>query len=394
MIIHIFAYLNPADRLEASLVCVKWFEIFTLSKFTNDFFLHFNKCNLTKFESPGAIFQNSLRNYSSLYISDVHSVDENFDEIWTTFGPMFSEIAVKNCACITGPRFATFLRSFTSLRTLKLYGQMTLHGVGLRSITELDLTECSLDKDDAEAMLDNVPALQKLRLNWDTVIDIENVSRIAVQHLTIAFLQKLSSSKDILKLDLALPVPFYDEEILVALAQLGNIRLNQFVLKTVGDVPNEVFKVFFETQSCIQHLELHNSRALTRTTLNYIVASLTTLKSLALPSGTPYFEAPVEIIQELPQLESLAINVHFEVDEERRATLLKNVRVQNLKSLKVPNIHTKLCLESLKKVVESFPHLRHLDLSSSRIEDDGLHILFHGLPFLRELLLDKCSEVS
>lgn len=64
-----------------------------------------------------------------------------------------------------------------------------------------------------------------------------------------------------------------------------------------------------------------------------------------------------------------------------------------IKELRLPNIHTKICNESLLKVVKSFPDLRSLDLSSSRISDDGLKILFNGLSFLRELILDKCTEV-
>lgn len=387
--------MSPADRLEASLVCVKWFEIFTLSKFVNDFYLNFNKCNLSKNESPGAVFQNSLRNYSSLYLRDIGSIDDNFDEIWATFGQTFTELAVKNSVCITGSRFGSFLRHFPNLKILKLHGQITLHGIVLKNVTHLDLTDCTMDKDDAERMLDNLPALEKLRLNWDTVIDIENVSRVAVQHLTISFLQKLSNKKDILQLDLALPVPFYDEEILIALSQLGNIRLNQFMLKTVGDVQNDVFQLFLETQSAIETLELHNSRALTRTTLNLIIGNLQNLKSLSLPSGTPYFETPLDAIQAIESLESLAINVHFEVDEDRKAILCKKVgHKHKLKSLKLPNIHTKICNESLQRLVENFVQLNHLDLSASKIDDDGLHILFHGLPYLRELFLDKCSEVS
>lgn len=90
----------------------------------------------------------------------------------------------------------------------------------------------------------------------------------------------------------------------------------------------------------------------------------------------------------------MSINVHFEVDEDRRACLTKQLMRQKVRELRLPNIHTKICNESLLKVVKSFPELHSLDLSSSRISDEGLQLLFHGMPLLRELILDKCTEVS
>lgn len=297
MVIHIFKYLNPADRLEASQVCIKWFEIFTAPSFMRDFYLNFSNCSLSKFESPASIFMNSLRNYTNLYLRDLHSIDEDFDEFWVVFGPNITNLVIKNCSCIPSTRFQAMIRNFVNLRSLKLYGEQLVQGNVLKHITFLDLTECSLDKEDAENMIIQMEALEKLRLNWDTVIDIENVARNAVQRLTIAFLRCLSAKKDILKLDLILSVPFFSEEILIELSKLANIRLNQFVLKTSGDIPIEVFKQFFEMQSSIEELELQNSRALTQVTLDLIIANLKNLKHLSLPNGTPYFETPLEIIQ-------------------------------------------------------------------------------------------------
>lgn len=81
------------------------------------------------------------------------------------------------------------------------------------------------------------------------------------------------------------------------------------------------------------------------------------------------------------------------MDEDRKACLTKQLLRKKLHELRLPNIHTRLCNESLLKVVKSFPELQILDLSSSRLEDSGLMIIFHGCVFLRELILDKCTEV-
>ncbi|XP_063705371.1 uncharacterized protein LOC134834575 [Culicoides brevitarsis] len=394
VIIHIFKFLNPADRIEASLVCTKWFEIFSLSSFVNQFYINFFNCSLSKFEPPASTFMNALRTYSGLNLSDIYSVDEDIDEFWATFGTSVTDLVIKNCTCITGVRFQRMLRHFVNLKTLKLYGQQLVMGLKMNSLQSLDLTECNLDKDDAEKMICELPVLQKLRLNWDTIIDIENVPRNAVQGHTIQFLERLSAKKEMLKLDLFLPVPFFGHEILLALSNLANLRLNHFVLKTSGDVPTEVFQKFFETQSSIEILELQNSRALTQETLAIVTKYLTNLKEIVLPNGTPYFETPLEIIQGIDSIESVSINVHFEVDEERRACLTKQLMRQKLRELRLPNIHTRICNESLLKVVKSFPDLQSLDLSSSRISDDGLQLLFHGLPYLRELILDKCTEIT
>lgn len=375
-------------------MCTKWFEVFSLSSFTNQFYVNFFNCSLSKFESPACTFMNCLRNYTALNLSDIHSIDEDFDEFWVSFGSNITDLVIKNCTCVTGVRFQRMLRHFINLKTLKLYGQQIVLGLKMTSLQSLDLTECNLDKDDCEKMIVELPALQKLRLNWDTIIDIENVPRNAVQGHTIQFLERLSAKKEMLKLDLFLPVPFFGQEILVELAKLANLRLNHFVLKTSGDVPTEVFQKFFETQSSIEMLELQNSRALTQETLQIIVTNLKNLKSLVLPNGTPYFETPLEVIQGIDSIESVSINVHFEVDEDRRACLTKQLMRNKMKELRLPNIHTRICNESLLKVVKSFPELRSLDLSSSRLSDEGLQLLCHGLPFLRELILDKCTEVS
>lgn len=284
-------------------MCTKWFEIFSLSSFVNEFYINFFNCSLSKFEEPASTFMNALRDYSGLNMSDIFSIDEDFDEFWATFGANIKELVIKNCTCVTGVRFQRMLRHFANLKSLKLYGQQLVFGLKMHSLQILDLTECNLDKNDAEKMILELSSLQKLRLNWDTIIDIENVPRNAVQGHTIQFLERLSAKKELLKLDLFLPVPFFGHEILLALSNLANLRLNHFVLKTSGDVPTDVFQKFFETQSSIEILELQNSRALTQETLLIIQKNLKGLKSIVLPNGTPYFETPLEIIQGLDSIE-------------------------------------------------------------------------------------------
>lgn len=338
-----------------------------------------------------------MRNYQNLYLQDIHSIDEDFDDVWPAFSYHIVELTIKNCSCIAADRFVKMVQCFSNVKKIKLFGQQTFSrwGLKLKHLVELDLSECNLVCEDALQMIDDLPALEFLHLNWDTIIDIENVSRNAVQRLTIKFLEAIAEKKDLIKLNLYLPVPFYDQEVLIKLTQLSNIRLHDFSLKTSGDVPIEVYQQFFETQSNIEHLELQNSRALTLTTLQVIAENLKNLKTLSLPSGTPYFETPLEIGQHIPTLERISIKVHFEVGDDRRSKLIKNKTLSNhLVRLELPNIHTKICIESLGYTVESFPNLEILDLSFSRLCDTGLKIIFNKLIGLKELNLDKCPDVS
>lgn len=204
--------MNPADRIEASLVCTKWFEIFSLSSFTNEFYVNFHNCSLSKFKSPVSTFMNCLRNYTGLNLSDIHSIDEDFDEFWVSFGSNITDLVIKNCTCVTGVRFQRMLRHFINLKTLKLYGQQLVLGLKLNSLQSLDLMECNLDKDDAEKMILELPALQKLRMNWDTIIDIENVPRNAVQGHTIQFLERLSAKRKCSNLISFCQCPFLDRK--------------------------------------------------------------------------------------------------------------------------------------------------------------------------------------
>lgn len=363
--------------------------------FINKFYLKFNNCNISKFESPGSVFRNNLRDYNSLYLKDIYSVDEDFDVSWFPFSQNVTELVLKNCSCISDQRFINMLHSFSNVTTIKLYGQLTLKGVRPKNLTILDLTESNLNFEDALSMISDLPALEKVCINWDTVIDIENVARNAVQRLTISFLQAICSKRDLIKLDLFLPVPFYGEEILRELAILINIRLDKFSLKTAGDIPIEIYQQFFRSQTYIKELELQNSRALTQATLSIVVENLKHLKSISLPSGSPYFETPLEIIRNLPIVEKLSIKVHFEVGDDRKTCLTKDIfKHDSLRQLILPNIHTQICNDSLYKAVCSVPNLQVLDLSFSRLNDKGLTMIFNKLTQLKELILDKCSEVS
>lgn len=410
--------MNPSDILEAGMTCHRFLEASQHQKIVTKFAINFSKVHLndeTEIGSPMNDFQQSFRTFTKIIL---HQVDfGQTDLFWDHFGDQITDIVFNSCD-LREKTFNTILKRLSNLNSLEINNcrELFMSGRLFKNVYEkeaictacLNVTSLSLCNNrylsDAlfNRIISTMPSIQALDLSGCHISFHNGLYRkfypdyqqdasesVLTFYYILQFIELHASQLDHLNFSGTL----IDGNALTKLAQIPQLRLHRFYLRSCDQLTNSGISSFVRHQNQLIELDLSMSVRLTDPGLIEICSALTSLRTLRLRRCRALTDLSVKQIKQLKALEVLDISECDAITSDGIIEGIGSARNDVMRELYVSALN--ICELAILRLAENLLELTVLDLSFCKngATDVAVQYIFKHLVKLRTLNLEFCDKV-
>lgn len=415
IIIEIFGYLTYQDKLEASLVCRRWFDA---AQFLLRRRITFQKVALLSDSSePLTTFLRSFQTYQAVTIDNVELGD--CDAFWQLFHDDIEDLEIIDPE-IKQRQFVESVKRLTALKRLRLISCRDLFmsnkilyqgesqeilRAALNNLRHLGIVDNRYLSDAFFSRLTTLmPHLESLDLTgcqisfhkglYKKFYPNSNFQKGASESiLTFHFVHDFININAASIKELNFSRTLIDGDALVKLIEIPDLRLHKFHLSQCDQLTNTGLIALAESQTDLEVLDLSSCSRVTDQSVIYFARNLKSLKILRLKLCRAITDLSIAELANLSHLEELDVS-GCEVTGQGIEKLFaqRNEIIKRIHFGALSNIHE----TSVIRLVEMCPRLTVLNLMSSRsgVTNKAAQAIFVHAINLRELILDFCDNVT
>lgn len=416
LLIKIFDHLNYADKLEASLVCRRWFDAvqFLLRRR-----IIFQKMALLSDSTePLSTFLKSFQAYQAVTVDNTEMGD--CSKFWQLFHDQIGELEIIDPE-VKRRHFLDTIKHLTQLRRLRLVScrDLFMSNKILSSGDDQELLRTALKGLQHLGIVDNrylsdaffnrltmlMPHLESLDLTGCQISFHKGLYRkfypnsnfekgasesILTFHFVHDFIKNAAGTISELNFSKTL----IDGDALEKLIEIPDLRLKKLHLVSCDQLTNTGLIAVATSQTDLVHLDLSSCVRVTDQSVVCFAKHLKDLKVLRLKLCRAVTDLSIAELSSLPKLEELDVSGCEYVTGQGLEKIFteKNTSLRRIHLGALSNIHE----ASVIKLVEMCPNLTVLNLTSSRsgVTNKAAQEIFVRAVHLQELNLDFCDAIT